>query len=75
MSDQAAIIGMGLMGQDIAALFLAGSWSQAGEESAEAAWFEKPDPVSTPPGRTGANLALTLGLKRHSAQPLLRSIT
>lgn len=65
MSEQAAVIGMGLMGCDIAAIFLAGGWRVAAQEPAEAAWPEKRARVRTALGQLGADPALEAGLTLH----------
>jgi len=65
MSEQAVVIGMGLMGCDIAAIFLAGGWRVAAQEPAEAAWPEKRARVRTALGQLGADPALEAGLTLH----------
>lgn len=67
MSEQAAIIGMGLMGCDIAAIFLAGGWRVAAQEPVEAAWPEKRARVRVALGQLGADPALEAGLTLHAA--------
>lgn len=65
MSEHAAVIGMGLMGCDIAAIFLAGGWRVAAQEPAEAAWPEKRARVRTALSQLGADPALAGGLTLH----------
>jgi 3-hydroxybutyryl-CoA dehydrogenase len=63
---QAAIIGMGLMGCDIAAIFLAGGWRVAAQEPAEADWPAKRARVRTALEQLGADPALEAGLALHA---------
>lgn len=66
MNEQAAVIGMGLMGCDIAAIFLAGGWRVHAQEPAEASWPEKRARVRTALGQLGVDPALEAGLTLHT---------
>ncbi|WP_421992986.1 3-hydroxyacyl-CoA dehydrogenase family protein [Roseococcus sp.] len=67
MSETAAVIGMGLMGCDISAIFLAGGWTVAAQEPATESWPAKRERVRLSLTQLGADPALEAGLTLHAA--------
>ncbi|WP_424812380.1 3-hydroxyacyl-CoA dehydrogenase family protein [Roseococcus sp. YIM B11640] len=66
MSGTAAVIGMGLMGCDISAIFLAGGWKVAAQEPATQSWPAKRERVRLALSQLGADPALEAGLSLHA---------
>lgn len=62
MSETAAVIGMGLMGCDISAIFLAGGWRVVAQEPATESWPAKRERVRLSLTQLGADPALEAGL-------------
>lgn len=62
MNEKAAVIGMGLMGCDISAIFLAGGWTVTAQEPATEAWPAKRERVRLSLTQLGADPALEAGL-------------
>ena len=67
MNETAAVIGMGLMGCDISAIFLAGGWTVAAQEPAVESWPQKRERVRLSLSQLGADPALEAGLTLHAA--------
>lgn len=66
MSETAAVIGMGLMGCDISAIFLAGGWKVEAQEPATESWPQKRERVRLALTQLGADPALEAGLTLHA---------
>ncbi|MDB5376812.1 MAG: hypothetical protein JWR00_1258 [Rubritepida sp.] len=67
MSETAAVIGMGLMGCDISAIFLAGGWRVVAQEPATESWPAKRERVRLSLTQLGADPALEAGLTLFAA--------
>lgn len=66
MTETAAVIGMGLMGCDISAIFLAGGWKVIAQEPATEAWPAKRERVRLSLSQLGADPALEADLTLHA---------
>lgn len=66
MSETAGVIGMGLMGCDISAIFLAGGWKVVAQEPAADFWPQKRERVRLALTQLGADPALEAGLALHA---------